>query len=82
MSGIRGLCRLVAGAGFDQMPYLITCRLQLVACNGLLAATSFLMSDLDDLSNMLETSLPDWDEVYQNLPHEVDIRSRIDGGES
>ena len=40
------------------------------------------MSDLDDLSNMLETSLPDWDEVYQNLPHEVDIRSRIDGGES
>ena len=35
----------------------------IVVCNGLLAATSRMMTDLDEFFSLLELTLPDWDEV-------------------
>ena len=50
-----------------------------LTCNGLLAATSFIMSDFEDLQTVLEVENPDWNELHANLPDGIDIRKRIYG---
>ena len=50
-----------------------------LACNGLLAAASHIMSDLDDLQGILDVANPDWSEIHSNLPHGYDIREQIEG---
>ena len=53
-----------------------------LACNGLLAATSFLIDDIYDLQNTLEVALPDWDKLYANLPDGAAIGEKFGGGAS
>ena len=42
-------------------------------------ATSFIMSDLDDLKSTLSVDNPDWGELHAKLPDGIDIRKRIYG---
>ena len=53
-----------------------------LACNGLLAATSYMMSDLDTLQELLEVATPNWNEIDANLPDGMDIREAIERGAS
>ena len=53
-----------------------------VACNGLLAATSFLMEGIDDITKILEVPNLDWDALHKDLPLECAIRMAIEGGAS
>ena len=46
---------------------------EVVLCNGLLAANSLLMTGLDELYDLLDMSLPDWDEITKNQPGGLDI---------
>jgi len=39
-----------------------------VLCNGVLAANSLLMTDLEELQKLLDLPLPDWDEITKNQP--------------
>ena len=56
-------------------------KLKLV-CNGLLVATSRLMSDFETLSDLLEVANPDWNKMPKNLPDGLDIRDAIERGAS
>ncbi len=46
---------------------------EVVLCNGLLAVNSLMMTDLDELQNLLDLPLPDWDEIRQNQPGRLDM---------
>ncbi len=46
---------------------------EVVLCNGLLAANSLLMTGLDELQNLLDLPLPDWDEIKKNQPGGLDM---------
>jgi hypothetical protein len=50
---------------------------EVVLCNGLLAATSLMMDDLDDLQGLLHLPNPDWDEIKKNQPFERDLSDAI-----
>lgn len=52
---------------------------RLVLCNGLLAANSLMMTDLDELYGLLGLTLPDWDEIKNNQPFEMDLANAIKG---
>ena len=54
---------------------------EVVICNGLLAATSLMMTDLDKLKELLELPNPDWDEIRQNQPAEWELEEAIKDAE-
>ncbi len=54
---------------------------EVVLCNGVLAANSLLMTGLDELYDLLNLSLPDWDEIKKNQPGGLDIVSAIENAE-
>ncbi len=60
----------------DQMDYAA-----LVVCNGMLAASSLMMTDLDELYDLLDLPLPDWNEIIQNQPSEMDLVDAIKDAE-
>ncbi len=51
-------------------------------CDALLMATSFLMSDLDELYGVLAIDNPNWSEIYDNFPDGAAIREKLEGGAS
>ena len=60
----------------DQKDYVA-----LVVCNGLLAANSLLMTGLDELQNLLDLPLPDWDEIKKNQPGGLDMVNAMENAE-
>ena len=52
----------------DQLDYAA-----LVVCNGMLAASSLMMTDLEELHNLLALPMADRDEITQNQPSETDL---------
>ena len=44
---------------------------RIVVCNGLKAASSRMLTDLDELQELLKISLPDWDEIKNNKSSEI-----------
>ena len=42
-----------------------------------LAATSLMMTDLDELVSLLNVPLPDWDEIRKNQPGGSDLAEAI-----
>ncbi len=53
----------------------------LVVCNGMLAASSLMMTDLDELYDLLDLPMPDWNEIIQNQPSETDLVDAIKDAE-
>ncbi len=53
----------------------------LVVCNGMLAASSLMMTDLDELYDLLDLPMPDWNEIIQNQPSEGDLVDAIKDAE-
>ena len=50
---------------------------EIVLCNGLMAANSLLMTDLDELQDLLDLPLPDWDEIKKNQPGGMDMANTL-----
>ncbi len=50
---------------------------RIVVCNGMLAATSHMMTDLDTIQNLLGLALPDWDEIKSNQFPQLEIVESI-----
>ena len=50
---------------------------QLVLCNGLLAANSLLMTGLEELQELLDLSLPDWNEITKNQPSGIALADTL-----
>ncbi len=42
--------------------------IEVVLCNGLLAANSVMMTDIETVMDLLDLPLPDWDEIKKNQP--------------
>ena len=55
---------------------------EVVLCNGLLAATSLMMDDLDDLQGLLKLPNRDWDEIRKNQPAEWELEEAIKDAEN
>ncbi len=53
----------------------------LVVCNGMLAASSLMMTDLDELYDLLDLANPDWNEIRKNQPSEADLVDAIKDAE-
>ena len=51
-------------------------------CDALLMATSFLMSDLDELHGVLAIDTPNWSEIYDNFPDGAAIKEKLERGAS
>ncbi len=60
----------------DQKDYVA-----LVVCNGMLAATSLMMTDLDEIHDLLDLPMTDWDEIKKNQPSEMDLMDAIKDAE-
>jgi len=54
---------------------------EVVLCNGLLAANSLLMTGLDELQDLLDLPLPDWDEIKKNQPSTLDMVGALEKAE-
>ncbi len=54
---------------------------EVVLCNGLLAVNSLLMTGLDELQNLLDLPLPDWDEIKKNQPGGLDMVNAMENAE-
>ncbi len=50
---------------------------EIVLCNGLLAANSLLMTDLDKIQDLLDLPFPDWDEIKKNQPGGMDLANAL-----
>ena len=50
---------------------------EIVLCNGLMAANSLLMTGLEELQELLDMSLPDWDEIKKNQPDGLDLANAL-----
>lgn len=53
----------------------------LVVCNGMLAASSLMMTDLDELHDLLDLPMADWNEIRENQPSETDLVDAIKDAE-
>ncbi len=53
----------------------------LVVCNGMLAASSLMMTDLDELHDLLNLPMADWGEIEKNQPSETDLVDAIKDAE-
>ena len=45
----------------------------LVVCNGMLAENSLMMTDLDELHDLLDLPMTDWIEITKTQPSEMDL---------
>ena len=77
MNAAGYLLRTLVDQHEDQMDYAA-----LVVCNGMLAATSLMMTDLDALHDLLDLPNPDWDEIKKNQPYEMDLVDAIKNAEN
>ena len=50
---------------------------EVVLCNGMLAATSLMMEDLDALQELLHLPTADWDEIEKNQPGGLDLANSL-----
>ena len=48
-----------------------------VLCNGLLAANSVMMTDIEKLMDLLDLPVPDWDEIKKNQPSGRDLANTL-----
>ena len=76
MNAAGYLLRTLADQHDDQKDYVA-----LVVCNGMLAASSLMMTDLDELYDLLDLPNPDWDEIKKNQPSEMDLVGAIKDAE-
>ena len=76
MNAAGYLLRTLVDQRYDQMDYAA-----LVVCNGMLAATSLMMTDLDELHNLSGIPMADWDEIKKNQPSEMDLVDAIKDAE-
>ena len=55
------------------------CKPSRIGCNSiaLMAANSLLMTGLEELQELLELPLPDWDEIRKNQPGGMDLADAI-----
>ena len=50
---------------------------EIVLCNGLMAANSLIMTDLDELQDLLDIPLPDWGAIKKNQPGGMDLANAL-----
>ena len=53
----------------------------LVVCNGMLAASSLMMTDLDEIHDLSGLPMADWGEIIKNQPSETDLVDAIKDAE-